>query len=173
MIKEDFESTPEVASWYVVQCKVGQNDRAQQNLENQGFPCFNPQLSVEKIRAGKRIRVTEALFPGYVFVQLDKASSGWHTIRSTRGAQKLVAFGGYPVPMPNEVMKVLLARQSQDEKPVTVFNPGDKLHITDGPFANLDAVFHQFDGQERVIVLLKLLNKQQKLALEMRQVEKA
>jgi len=158
--------------WYVVQCRAGQNERALQNLKNQGIPCFNPQIEVEKLRAGKRIFCVESLFPGYVFVQLDQASVGWHSIRSTRGAQKLVAFGGYPVPMPDDVMAALLNRLRQNEAPVAAFKPGDKLHIVGGPFANLEALFHTFDGQERVVVLLNLLNKQQKLALPLEQVKK-
>ena len=36
----------------------------------------------------------------------------------------------------------------------------------------LEALFHTFDGQERVVVLLNLLNKQQKLALPLEQVKK-
>ncbi len=40
--------------------------------------------------------------------------------------------------------------------------PGDVVHIQDGPFSGYDAIFDvRLSGEERVRVLLKLLNKQQ------------
>src|SRR5690606_41037685 len=78
--------------WSSDVCSSDLNYRARENLENQGFTCFLPELSVERLRAGRRIQREEPLFPGYLFIRLDRAS-GWHTVRSTRGVQKLVTFG--------------------------------------------------------------------------------
>ena len=92
------------SGWYVVQCRANQNYRAQENLENQGFTCFQPQLCLEKVRAGRRVQRQEPLFPGYLFIQLSEQDSGWHTIRSTRGVTKLVAFGDRPAAVPPSVI---------------------------------------------------------------------
>ncbi|ASK21741.1 hypothetical protein CEK60_21765 [Halomonas sp. N3-2A] len=83
-------SSPRGAAWYVIQCRANQNFRAQENLENQGFTCFQPRLCVEKLRAGRRRRCHEPLIPGYLFIQLHEQGQSWHAIRSTRGVQKLV-----------------------------------------------------------------------------------
>lgn len=157
--------------WYVVQCRANQNGRAVDNLANQGFHCYNPQLQVEQLRAGKRTSKREALFPGYVFVRLGDQTQGRHKIRSTRGVQKLVAFGGYPAPISGGVIAALQqAENTHAEQPA--IRQGDKLRISDGPFANLEATFVRFDGQERVIVLLNILQQQQQLQLSVSSVTK-
>jgi len=164
----DNATTPEPA-WYVIQCRANQNRRAQANLENQGFTCFHPQLNVEKLRAGRRVTHLEPLFPGYLFIQLCERTQSWHTIRSTRGVQKLVAFGRYPVPVPCDVIDALHQAQNVDDG-IPAIRPGDRLRIESGPFANLEGVFLRFDGQERVVLLLSLLQKQHQLHLALKDV---
>lgn len=155
--------TPQPA-WYVIQCRANQNRRAQANLENQGYTCFHPQLSVERLRAGRRVTRAEPLFPGYLFIHLCQRTQSWHRIRSTRGVQKLVAFGLYPVPVPDEVIEALRQAQSANDD-IPAIRPGDRLRIRNGPFTNLEGVFQRFDGDERIVVLLSLLHKQHELHL--------
>jgi len=159
------------SGWYVVQCRANQNYRAQENLENQGFTCFQPQLCLEKVRAGRRVRCQEPLFPGYLFIQLSEQDSGWHTIRSTRGVTKLVAFGDRPAAVPPSVidaLKLQTQTSANDDRPA--LRPGDRLRIAQGPFADMEAVFHRFDGQERAIVLLNILHKQHRLTLALKDI---
>lgn len=161
---------PRQAAWYVVQCRANQNFRAQENLENQGFTCFQPQLRVEKLRAGRRVQRKEPLFPGYLFIQLHKEGQSWHSIRSTRGVQKLVAFGDRPMAMPDEIIEKLRIKTDSRNAETLVIQPGDRLRIESGPFANFEAVFERFDGQERVVVLLGMLHKQHALTLALKDV---
>lgn len=60
-------------TWYALQHKPAQGDRAVQHLQNQDITCFYPKVEVEKIKAGKRIKKLEPLFPGYVFVNLEQS----------------------------------------------------------------------------------------------------
>ncbi|QJX01464.1 transcriptional activator RfaH [Alcanivorax sp. IO_7] len=125
------------SGWYVVQCRANQNYRAQENLENQGFTCFQPQLCLEKVRAGRRVQRQEPLFPGYLFIQLSEQGSGWHTIRSTRGVTKLVAFGDRPAAVPPSVidaLKLQTQASANDDRPA--LRPGDRLRIEHGPFGH-------------------------------------
>ena len=45
-------------AWYVVHTKPRQEDKALLNLERQGYRCYLPRLTVEKIRRGKFAQVT-------------------------------------------------------------------------------------------------------------------
>ena len=56
---------------------------------------------------------------------------------------------------------------------LAALNEGEKLLIKEGPFSGLEAVFESYDGNERVIILLNFLNKQQKLTLPIGSVSKA
>ncbi|TAM11129.1 MAG: transcription/translation regulatory transformer protein RfaH [Nevskiaceae bacterium] len=159
------------ARWFVVQCHANQNHRAQENLENQHFECFQPWLQMEKLRAGKRLQVTEPLFPGYLFVRLALSGQSWHTIRSTRGVRQLVRFGETIVSVADDVMHQLRSRcRAGENAEAPIFKPGDKLHIKSGPFANLDAVFQHFNGMERVVVLMEVLQQQQQVDLPLASV---
>ncbi|MBL7249457.1 transcription/translation regulatory transformer protein RfaH [Alloalcanivorax marinus] len=161
------------SAWYVVQCRANQNFRAQENLENQGFTCFQPRLRVEKLHAGRRTHRTEPLFPGYLFIRFEEYGPSWHTVRSTRGVNKLVAFGERPARVPGKVVDALMQNsrareQGSDAEPA--IRPGDRLRIERGPFANLEATFHGYKGEERAIVLLDMLHKQHRLNLALKDV---
>lgn len=159
-------------AWFVVQCRPGQNERARLNLENQDFPCFDPHLQVERVRQGRRAVRSEPLFPGYVFVRLALSGDNWHTIRSTRGVRRMVHVAHQPARVPEEVIRELRERSRPSEEPdESVLRQGDQLRIKRGPFAELEGIFQRFDGDERVIVLLNMLNKQQELALSAGDVE--
>lgn len=69
--------------WYVIRTKPCQEERALVNLENQAIAAYLPQVTLQRVRRGKRSAVTEALFPGYIFAQLDDFAGRFHKIRST------------------------------------------------------------------------------------------
>lgn len=160
-----FVKRGETTQWYLIQCKAKQELRAQDNLQRQGYHCFLPLYSVEKRRKGKYVEVIEPLFPGYLFIALNSIDDNWAPIRSTRGVQRIVAFAGVPVAVPTRVIEQLIEAEQQDNRVNPVLKPGDKLRITEGPFKTLEAVFHSFNGEERVFVLLDVMQKQHKLSI--------
>ena len=154
--------------WYVIQAKPGLADRAQQELENQGFDTYQPKIWVEKIVKRQRKRRLEALFPGYIFIYLSELESDWRPIRSTRGVSKLVAFGGQPASVPSDIIQSIKDQISDDstaEK--SALEKNQTLEITEGPFINLRALFDTYDGEERAYVLLNMLGKWQRIAIEL------
>jgi len=150
-------------SWYVVQTKPGQTQRAAQELENQGYEIFLPRIEVEKQQRGKRVRIIEPLFPGYVFIELSKLSSNWRPIRSTRGVSRLISFGDNPAIVPDDAIELL--RANSHRKTEQTLTPNQAVHINEGPFRHLCAVFVEYDGEQRAFLLLKLLGQWQKLSL--------
>ena len=155
------------ARWYLVQCKPRQEVRAEQNLRNQLFPCYCPQHTVEKIRYGKRTVIQQPLFPGYLFINLCRVNDSWHSIRSTRGVLRLVTFADQPLAVPDGIIEDLRARLATVEgKPL--FQKGEPVTLIQGPFKDLDAVFCKADGEERAIVLLNLLHRQQELRVPLK-----
>ena len=45
-------------SWYLLYCKRGQLQRAQEHLERQAVNCLAPMITLEKIVRGKRTAVS-------------------------------------------------------------------------------------------------------------------
>ena len=155
--------TPEQApAWYLVHCKPRQDERAEENLVRQGYDCFRPQHSCERIVRGRRQIVVESLFPGYLFIQL-AADAGWSPLRSTRGVNRVVGFGSMPLPLDNGLIAHLQQRTATTVTPA--LEVGDSVRITAGGFAELDAIFMAMDGEQRVILLLDMLNRQQRISV--------
>lgn len=147
--------------WYAVHCKPKQDERAEVELVRQGFEIFRP-----RVRSRRRVRrryqiVVESMFPRYLFVHLDDTDEDWSPIRSTRGVTGLVRMGGVVPVVPEAVIAGLLARADDgnciDLKPEDGFAPNDRVLITEGPLAGLEAVFQCRNSEERVIVLLNLI----------------
>lgn len=160
-------------SWYLLYSKSRQEQRAQQHLANQGFESFAPHILVKKLRAGKTVEINEPLFPRYIFLKCPKPLN-LSTIRSTRGVAGLVRFGDKLASVPTSLVHQLIQQQIvlQQQTPTQPFQPGDKLEILNGPFASLNAVFQQADGEQRSIILLNFLGQQLQLSFENKDLNK-
>ena len=152
--------------WYLVQCKPRDSFRAAMHLQNQGYSTFHPTHLVRKRVAGKASIVTEAMFPHYVFVRLHE-DVNWSSIRSTRGVTKVVSFNGWPCKVEDAIVHGLRYQCAllNGEVPDTLYMPGEKVTIVDGCFKDLQAVVTANKGDERVVLLLNLLNRPQLLEM--------
>ena len=154
--------------WYLIHTKPRQENIALENLQQQGYTCYLPLLNVEKIRRGKLAVVLEALFPRYLFIQLDTAlsSQSWTPIRSTKGVNRLVAFGGQPAKVDEVLVSVLkLTEENQPERLQKMFTEGDKVQLTHGAFAGLEGIYQMADGESRAMVLIEILSKPVRIAV--------
>ncbi len=157
--------------WYVVQSKPGQAEKAAQELRNQGFEVFLPLVKVEKLKRGKRVEQEEPLFPGYLFIELSEVASNWRPIRSTRGVARVITFGNQPAVVPDDVVEQLRDSLKQQAEMRTL-EPNQPVRITEGPFANLNAVFTEYDGEKRAFLLLELLGQWQRLSIPLDALKK-
>ncbi|MFJ7312872.1 transcription/translation regulatory transformer protein RfaH [Pseudomonas sp. NPDC098747] len=150
------------SNWYLLQCKPRQDERAQFNLLAQDYATFRPQLMSERIVRGKRHKVVESLFPGYLFIQLS-GDDNWGPIRSTRGVSRIVEFNHVPAIVNDQVIEHLRERSvtSLESPPPDTLEPGETLHIVQGSLAPLEGVYLSMLGPERVMILLQFLNRQQ------------
>lgn len=147
-------------SWYLLYCKRGQLQRAQEHLQRQAVNCLTPMISLEKMVRGKRTMVSEPLFPNYLFVEFDPEVIHTTTINATRGVSHFVRFGASPAQVPSTVIHQLsLYKPEGVIDPETPY-PGDSVIITEGALEGLQAIFKEPDGEARSMLLLNLLNKQ-------------
>lgn len=154
--------------WYVIHTKPRQERRALLNLEQQGYECFLPLLTSEKICQGSLVVADEPLFPRYLFIQLDHGDSAksWSPIRSTKGVSRLVTFGSEPAKVGTQLIDTLRQRHIEvSPEPHRLFYPGERVAIVDGPFAGLEAVYQMTDGERRAMVLIELLSKPTRLTV--------
>ena len=147
--------------WYLVKTKSKQEDIAILNLENQNFHVYCPYALIKN--------KNEVLFPGYIFIQLDKDTQNWSPIRSTKGVLHFVRFGLSYAKIPDNIIEFIKTNQlntAEKLKNINKFKPGDKVQITDGVFKNCIAIFKSYKSDERVILLMNILGQQQKLTIK-------
>ena len=154
-----------MSPWHAVLCKPRREAVAEANLRNQGFDVYLPRMIGLRRRAGRWEQRIEPLFPRYLFLNAGEGGPGLAPVRSTLGVSDLVRACGAPVRVPPGVVEAL--RDAAD--PHTgchrfgfrdaPFAAGARARFAAGPLAGLEGVFEMASGDERVIVLLELLGK--------------
>ncbi len=147
--------------WYLIKTKPRQEKKAKQNLENQGYRAFCPMVKINN----KLV----VLFPGYLFVQLNKKTQNWSPINSTKGVSHFVKFGLNFAKVPNSVIEFIKTNQhitADKLNNLNKFKPGDKVQISDGAFKNWAAIFKCYKSEERVMLLMNLLGNEQSLSIK-------
>ena len=145
-------------SWYVVKTKARQESRAVDHLTNQDLEVYCPWLVRKN---GKR----EALFTSYLFVRMSSLSSHFHTIKNTRGVQKLLKFGDWWAQVDDQFIDYLKFREN-GFRDVPLFTRDQEIIIKEGPLKGIEAVYLCADGEERAMVLLTLLGRKQTVVIE-------
>lgn len=149
--------------WYLVHTKPRQEVRALENLQQQGYECFLPTVPSERLRRGLLNVSDEPLFPRYLFIRLgqDNSARSWAPIRSTKGVSRLVSFGVEPARVDDGLVELLRAQEvSAQAEPVRLFKSGERVRLTEAPFAGIEGIYQIASGERRVIVLIELLSKQ-------------
>lgn len=148
--------------WYLVHTKPKQEKCALENLERQGYQCYLPTLPSEKICRGALALGEEPLFPRYLFIRLgqDDSAKSWGPIRSTKGVSRLVSFGTSPAKVHDTLIDQLKAHEAQmNTSPVRIFSPGERVRLTEAPFAGIEGIYQMADGERRVMVLIELMSR--------------
>jgi len=150
--------------WYVVHSKPRQEQKAKENLQNQGFECFLPMLALEKIVLGRVKSVTEPLFSRYLFVKRLSHNQNFSAIKSTLGVQRLVSFGTLPSLVNDTLIESIRSLESllrnETNGSQALIRTGDEVMMVEGPLKGLRGIFYDSSGTKRAFVLIELLHKQ-------------
>lgn len=146
--------------WILVYTKAKEEKRANINLLNQGFKTLFPLQIKDKNQAQPSLI---PIFPRYLFVQINKNKENWTSIRSTLGVIKIVQFSENLMLVPNKVIEEINHKLDplgvyKTLYPIEDFEEGEDVTITGGRFSGIEAIFLSNKSQDRVRLLLHLLN---------------
>ena len=151
--------------WFLVLSKPAGERIAKINLERQGYRVYYPRLEHPALLRGRWVERIVALFPRYLFVQVDGAHQSLAPVRSTLGVSNIVQFGTEAAAVPTCVVDDLIARAD----PVSGLHKldssrklraGARVSVIAGSFLGIDGIFEREAGEDRVVVLLSLLGRQ-------------
>ena len=178
--------------WFVLHTLTGQEYNVeksikrrlkQDEMEDDIGEVIIPTEKVSEVRNGVRSTTTRKFFPGYVLAQIalydenrqlrDKV---WFFLRETPGIIGFVG-GERPVPLRGEDVDVILHQlddKKEKVKPKVVFEPGETVKITDGPFLNFNGVVEEVDpNRGKLKVSVAIFGRSAPVELEYWQVERA
>ncbi len=170
--------------WYVIHTLTGQEEKVRTSLQKAveagQLPAVTqvlvPMEKVSEVKAGKKKISERRVFPGYVLVQMELSDESWYTIKSVPGVAGFVGSGIRPVPLQEEeISQILQSAQEKMEKPIpkVVFDKGESIRITEGPFNNFNGVVEEINPEKgKLKVMVTIFGRATPVELEYWQVEK-
>ena len=138
------------------------------------FAVLVPKEKKIVIKGGKRVEVEEKIYPGYVLVDMVVDDNSWYVVRNTPRVTGFVGAGTTPVPLSKKEAEDLFSRMSKDETKHEVnFDVGEEVHITDGPFKDLEGKVSEVDNiHGKVKVLVNMFGRETPVELDFLQVRR-
>nr|WP_321240562.1 transcription termination/antitermination protein NusG [uncultured Tolumonas sp.] len=172
--------------WYVVQAFSGYEGRVSKSLkehikmhamEDQFGEILVPTEEIVEMRAGQKRKSERKFFPGYVLVQMIMNDASWHLVRNVPRVMGFI--GGTsdrPAPITDKEADAILNRlQESVDKPKhkTLFEPGEVIRVSDGPFADFNGTVEEVDyDKSRMKVSVLIFGRATPVELDFSQVEK-
>ncbi len=172
--------------WYVLhvysgfEAKVADSIKekaAKQGLADYIEEILVPTEEVVEVKRGQRVSTERKFFPGYVLAKLDMNDDVWHLIRDTPKVSGFLGAGGTrPVAITErEAQRILTQVQEGVDRPrpSVVYDIGEEVKVTDGPFASFNGVVEEIDEEKaKLKVSVSIFGRSTPVELEYGQVEK-
>jgi transcriptional antiterminator NusG len=173
----------EDAHWYAVHCYSGYENKVKHNLEQRIetmgmagkiLEVVVPTEDEIEVRDGKRRTVERRVFPGYVMVHMKMSEESWHVVRNTPGVTRFIGMGNRPQPLSQQEVNQIVRRMEAEAPKIKVnYRIGQKVRITDGPFADFMGLVDKIDTERaKVSVLVSFFGRETPVELDFLQVEK-
>ena len=172
--------------WYVVHAYSGFEKHVKRSLvdrvklaemEDQFGEILVPTEEVVEMRDGQKRKSERKFFPGYVLVQMEMNDDTWHLVKD---CPKVMGFIGgtadKPAPISDREASAILQRVEdgvEKPRPKTLFEPGEMVRVTGGPFADFNGVVEEVNYEkDRLQVAVMIFGRSTPVELEFGQVEK-
>lgn len=172
--------------WYVVHAYSGYEKNVMRSLqervklagkEEEFGEILVPTEEVVEMRGGQKRKSERKFFPGYVLVQMEMNDGTWHLVKSTPRVMGFI--GGTadkPAPITDKEAEAILRRitdTGDKPKPRTLFEPGETVRVSDGPFADFNGTVEEVNYEKsRLQVAVSIFGRLTPVELEFSQVEK-
>jgi len=135
-----------------------------------------PTETVEEMVKGERRLSSRKFYPGYVLVQMEMNDETWHLVKDTPKVTGFIGSKEDPVAIPEEDAAKIIFQMQEGvlrPKPKIKFETGDKVQVTEGPFANFTGVVDEVKADRgRVRVMISVFGRPTPVELEFTQLEK-
>ena len=171
--------------WYVVHTQTGLEDKVKTSLEKKVASAGMQELvssvvipteQVSEVRSGKKRISQRKFFPGYLIVEMELNENTYLLVKSTPGVTGFIGLGKRPMPLPQTEVENILKRTQETQakpSPKVVFEKGEQVRVTDGPFVNFNGTIDEIHPEKgKIKVSVSIFGRATPVELEYWQVEK-
>lgn len=171
------------ARWYVVHTYSGHEAKVaatlkqrveSQKLQDKVLDILVPTQDKIEIKEGKKNKIKEKIFPGYLLIRMVLDDNTWLVVRTTPGITSFVGMGNRPTPLPDsEVASIQRFMSMEAPKFKASFSVGEAVKITDGPFSEFLGSISEIDDEKgKIKVLVSIFGRETPVELDFLQVAK-
>ncbi len=171
--------------WYIVHAYSNFERKVKEAIEeqarSQGLDDFFSEIlvpteKVVEVRRGRKMDVESKFFPGYVLVKMDLTDEAYHLVKNTPKVTGFLGSQSKPQPVSEAEVKRIVGQVEEGverPKPTVRFELGEKVRVTDGPFASFEGAVESVDEvRTRLRVSVSIFGRATPVDLEYSQVEK-
>jgi transcriptional antiterminator NusG len=155
------------AKWYILQAYSGYEGRVEQTiqeklkiegLEHLVDEIFIPSEEVIRTKDGKKRKVNQKYFPGYVLVHMELTPALWHLLMDVNRVSGFI--GGTqknPLPLDERELEAIRSQVNerfQQKATEEEFSLGQKVTITEGSFGNFSGTIDEINLERRKLKVL-------------------
>jgi transcriptional antiterminator NusG len=155
------------AKWYILQAYSGYEGRVEQTineklkiegLEHLVDEIFIPSEDVIRTKEGKKRKVNQKYFPGYVLINMELTPALWHLLMDVNRVSGFI--GGTqknPLPLDERELETIRSQVNerfQQKATEDEFSLGQKVTITEGSFGNFSGTIDEINLERRKLKVL-------------------
>jgi len=171
--------------WYIVHSYSGFEERVRENLE-QRIDALGmrehfgevkiPTETLIEMKGGKKREVQRKFFPGYILIEMEMSDEAWHLVKNTPKVTGFVGTGKKPTPLTQEEVDAILRQvvsTKEKPKPKHVYEHGEHVRISDGPFTNFTGVVEDVNLDRNTLkVMVTIFGRSTPVELDFLQVNR-
>ncbi|NRD74711.1 transcription/translation regulatory transformer protein RfaH [Shewanella sp. VB17] len=168
-------------AWYLLYCKPRGEARAVHHLTLQNIESYLPTICEEKKVKGQISIKRIPLFPSYLFIHFDPQVTSVARIHSTRGVGRIIGCNESMTPIDDTIIHSIRMREHKllsellpaselskgclESLDTVELSFGDPIMFTDGPFAKLEGIFDEANGDKRCHVLFEIMGQKKRVSV--------
>lgn len=160
-----------VERWYAISVRPRYEKLTTRHLENQGVNCLLPVYRSVRRWKDRRKELDMALFPGYVFVNLNLRDR--LGVLRAPGVLRFVAFQGQPVAVPDSEIRALesIMVAGLEPRPHPYLHKGTRVRVKRGPLADAEGIMVRRKNGFRLVLSIELIMQSAMLEVDEADVE--
>ncbi len=163
--------SPPVVHWYAISVRPRHEKSVSQHLAHQGLNYFLPTYRSVRRWKDRRKELEMALFPGYVFVNLNLRDR--LGVLRAPGVVRFVTFQGQPAAVPDTEIRALESSVSAGMRPQPhpYLRQGKKVRVKSGPLADAEGIMIRRKDGFRLVLSIDLIMRSVALEVDESDVE--